>query len=289
MRNIDLESLRFFKAVAESGSVSHAAIQLSRVPSNVSTRVKQLEQRLGVDLFKRTSGKFALTVEGEKLLVYADKLIQLAIEAELAVTRSQPSGKIRLGALESCTAGRLPPILANFHQLYPYVSLELTTGNTDELVRDLQIGKLDAAIIAEPFEIRGVESCPIFVEELVLIGAKEYQGQAIETLMEDSHLIVFPEGCSYRKQLESWLTPTVFSQKATWEVRSYHAIIACVAAGSGCAIVPRSVLEASGYGEQVSTHALNGSYKHNTTHFIYSSQQNSPQISALLSTLQQSA
>lgn len=282
MRNIDLESMRFFKTVAELGSISQAALQLNRVPSNVSTRIKLLEERLGVALFSRRQGRFTLTPEGEKLVVYADQLLQLATEAELAVTRSALSGIIRLGALESCTAGRLPPFLATFHKHHSDVSLELSMGITSDLITQVQIGKLDAAIVAEPFFPRELNSIPLFVEELVLIAAKRLENIPLTEWIEQENVIVFPEGCSYRKQFESWLTPEVFNQKAKWEVQSYHAIIACVSAGAGCAIVPMSLLASSAYQNEVSCHPIDQPYKRNLTHIVFKQGQLSPELSALL-------
>ncbi len=71
MRRIDLDALAIFKAVAERGGVTSAAAQLNRVPSNVTTRVKQLEERLGTRLFLRQSRKLVLSAEGRILLAYA--------------------------------------------------------------------------------------------------------------------------------------------------------------------------------------------------------------------------
>ncbi|HEX9212096.1 MAG TPA: LysR family transcriptional regulator, partial [Bradyrhizobium sp.] len=98
---MDLAALRIFKAVSEYGGVNKAAEKLHRVPSNVTTRVKQLEESLGTKLFVRQNRRLALSQEGRLLLTYADRLLRLSAEAENALRNGKPRGTLRIGALES--------------------------------------------------------------------------------------------------------------------------------------------------------------------------------------------
>ena len=82
---MDLAELRIFKAVAEHGGVTRAAAALNRVQSNVTTRVKRLEQRLGKRLFDRQGRRLVLSAEGRVLLAYAERLLQLSTEAQAAL------------------------------------------------------------------------------------------------------------------------------------------------------------------------------------------------------------
>src|SRR5690349_8744304 len=109
---MDLAALRIFMAVAEHGGVNKAAARLNRVPSNVTTRVKQLEESLGTKLFVRSNRRLALSQEGRVLLTYAERLIRLSSEAEMALKNGKPRGTLKVGALESTAAARLPPVLA---------------------------------------------------------------------------------------------------------------------------------------------------------------------------------
>jgi DNA-binding transcriptional LysR family regulator len=109
LRTIELEALQIFKAVVDYGGVTRAAAQLHRVPSNVTTRLKQLEEGLGTKLFHRHSRKLLLSTEGNLLLAYAEQLLRLSSEAELAFRTGKPRGKLRIGTLESTAATRLPP------------------------------------------------------------------------------------------------------------------------------------------------------------------------------------
>src|SRR2546425_8358466 len=106
MGNIDLTALEIFKTVAEQGSITKAAARLHRVQSNVTTRVKQLEERLGAQLFLRQHRRLVLSPQGKRLLGYADRLLHLSSEAETALRNGTPAGTLQIGALESTAATR---------------------------------------------------------------------------------------------------------------------------------------------------------------------------------------
>ena len=116
---MDLDALHIFRTVAEQGGITRAAAKLNRVQSNVTTRVKQLEERLGTQLFLRERRKLTLSPEGRLLLAYADELLRLSSEAQAAVKSGTPRGMFRIGTLESTAAARLPPILSRYHLEYP--------------------------------------------------------------------------------------------------------------------------------------------------------------------------
>src|SRR4029450_3768716 len=127
MGNIDLAALEIFKAVVDQGSITKAATRLNRVPSNVTTRVKQLEERLGTQLFRRGNRGLGLSARGKGLVGYADRLLPLSREAEAALRSGPPAGAFQLGALESTAATRAPPILSRHHRRYPEVRLRVVT------------------------------------------------------------------------------------------------------------------------------------------------------------------
>ena len=99
MRTIDLDSLEIFRAVVSEGGVIRAAGKLNRVQSNVTTRIRQLEDRLGHKLFERHGRNLKLAPAGHRLLPYADRLLRLADEAESELRSDLPLGTFRLGSL----------------------------------------------------------------------------------------------------------------------------------------------------------------------------------------------
>src|SRR4051812_3301028 len=171
---MDLGALRIFKAVAEAGGITRAAARLHRVQSNVTTRVKQLEAELGIALFHRHKRRLTLSPEGKVLLAYAEQMLRLSSEAEAAMRNGAPRGLLRIGALESTAATRLPPVLSAYHLAYPEVRLELVTGTSGALVRRVLAGEVEAAFVAEPYPGDGLESQLVFMEELVLIAPKGF-------------------------------------------------------------------------------------------------------------------
>lgn len=283
MRNIDLESLDIFRAVVEEGGIVRASSRLNRVQSNVTTRIKQLEARLGVRLFRRQGRSLALTSEGGTLLHYADRLLRLAAETEARLTTGRPGGVFRLGSLESTAGTRLPGLLSRYHRRYPEVTLELATGTTGALLRRVGAYELEAAFVSEPFEAPGLTALPVFEEELVLITAR---GESLPTpaALAGTTLIAFADGCSYRRRLEQWIGQAGARPARVLEFASYQAIIACVAAGTGMAIVPRSVLGTLRAAGNVSAHALPPSLAGNRTHLVWHGMP-SPALSALIDLL----
>ena len=157
LRTIELDALQIFKAVVDFGGVTRAAAQLHRVPSNVTTRLKQLEEGLGTKLFHRHSRKLLLSSEGHLLLAYAEQLLRLSSEAELALRSGKPRGKLRIGTLESTAAARLPPVLARYHRANPEVQIELVTGTTGALLEQVSRYAIEAAFVAERFESGDLE------------------------------------------------------------------------------------------------------------------------------------
>ena len=253
---MDLAELKIFKAVADHGGVTRAAAALHRVQSNVTTRVKRLEQRLGAQLFHRQGRKLVLSPEGRVLLGYADRLLQLSSEAQAALLSQAPQGALRLGALESTAATRLPVLLARYHREHPGVRLTLLTGTTGALVDKVLREEIEAAFVAEPFDARNLETHHAFTEELVLISPRGHARIASPKDLGERVVLAFTTGCSYRRRLEAWLGRSSVVAERVMEYGSYHAIVACVAAGGGIAAVPRSVLRLSGAEAQVAIHPL---------------------------------
>lgn len=281
MRTLDLGALEIFKAVVEQGGITRAAAKLHRVQSNVTTRVKQLEERLGTRLFVREHRRLVLSPEGKLLLAYADRLLNLSSEAEAALRSGLPQGTFPLGALESTAATRLPPILARYHRTYPDVRLELVTGTTGALIARVLDHEIEAAFVAEPFSPTDLESQPAFTEELVLITPRGFSRVRTPRDIGQTTLIAFATGCSYRRRLEAWLGRASVVPGRVLEFSSYHAIVACVAAGAGIAIVPRSVIRAVLAEQTIATYRLPASVSRARTLLVWRRGHQSPTLSAL--------
>ncbi|MBV9360279.1 MAG: LysR family transcriptional regulator [Betaproteobacteria bacterium] len=278
---MDLVELQIFKTVAEQGGITKAAQALHRVQSNVTTRVKQLEERLGTPLFHRHGRRLVLSDEGKVLLDYAEQMLRLSSEAQAALKGRGPHGAFKLGALESTAATRLPLVLARYHRDHPAVRLELVTGTSGALVDRVLRGELEAAFVAEPFAEKNLETQHIFTEELVLITPKGHRRVTRPQDIDERVVLAFTTGCSYRRRLESWLGRSSIIAERVMEYGSYHAITACVAAGGGIAVVPKSVLRATGVEGQVAVHPLPASVADAKTMLVWRAGHHSAVLDAL--------
>ncbi len=242
---MDHQSLEIFCTVAAELSITRAAKQLGRVQSNVTTRIQQLEEQLGVALFVREGKRLSLSAEGERFLDYANRLLALAEEARQMLRPQAPQGVLRLGSMESTAASRLPTPLAQFHNRYPDVQLRITTGPSQPLLDAVGNGVLDCALVAltkdiEDLDAIGLEGAPVFREELLLLLPASHPPISNARDVAVRSLAAFRPGCSYRSIAEDWLANSALTIQ---EVGSYHAMLACVAAGSCVSLMPRSVLE----------------------------------------------
>ncbi len=147
---MDLVQLEIFKAVAEHGSISAAAQHIHRVPSNLTTRIKQLEQDLGVELFIREKLRLRLSPAGWNFLDYTRRILDLVQEARLSVSGEEPQGPFALGSLESTAAVRIPALLAAYNQQYTKVELDLSTGPSGTMIDGVLAGRLVAAFVDGP-------------------------------------------------------------------------------------------------------------------------------------------
>lgn len=286
MRRIDLESLEIFRTVAREGGIVRAAKRLNRVQSNVSTRIRNLEQRLNTELFRRQGRGITLTAAGQALLVHANRLLTIADQAEADMKAALSALPFRIGAMESTAGARLPAILARFHEESPTAPIELQTGTTVSLVRKVLDYELDMAFVGEPFLNTALSTRVVFEERLVLISASN---QAPVTKPSDicgRTLLAFSKGCSYRTRLEEWLATDAVPPGRILELSSYHAIIAAAAAGAGYGIVPASLLDTFSTIQNIETHELPDWVAVNRTHLVWKDS-DTPHIKTLLHLLSQ--
>jgi DNA-binding transcriptional LysR family regulator len=244
---LDFVALEIFRAVATEGSVTRAAERLQRAQSNVTTRVQQLEDELGATLFLREGRRMALTPAGQSLLDYAGRLLALAEEARQAVHPGQPGGRLRLGAMESTAASRLPGPLAQLHSRWPEVVLELSTAPSRQLVESVRSHSLDCALLAWPppgigDDTSNLQVTPFFSEALLLALPAQHPDVSGPQDLQLDTLAAFAPGCTYRRIGETWMTRDGNPPRIL-ELASYHAILACVAAGRCAGVVPRSLLD----------------------------------------------
>lgn len=284
---MELSDLRIFRTVVSEGGITRAAEKLHRVQSNVTTRVRQLEEDLGVKLFIREGKRLHLSPAGQTLLGYADRLLDMAQDARDAVQDSKPHGVLRLGSMESTAAVRLPAAFSTYHNRFPEVTLELRTGNPQQLARAVLEGELDAALVAEPIANAPFEKVPIYKEELVLIAAADQPPITKAGDGAPRTLLAFENGCPHRKRLEDWFSEQGELPDRIIELGSYHAMIGCTVAGMGVSLLPKSVLNGFAEKKRLSAHKLPPGQDFAETVLIWRKGAYSPKVSALIDVLKE--
>ena len=285
MYGLNLQSLEIFRTVANEQSVSKAAAKLNRVQSNVSTRIKQLEQHLDKSLFVRQNRGLTLTPDGHLLLAYCQRFLQLSLETHEALQEGKPSGVFRIGAMESTAAARLPEILSHYHQLHRDVQIELKTDTAGGLIDRLQNYDIEIAFVAEPVSFHWVHTQLVFEEQLILIAPKTFPPLENVSEISGRTMIAFEAGCAYRRYLERWLLDAKIVPGSILEVSSYLAILACVTAGTGYAVIPQSVLDIVSTKGQFQRYVLPDNLSQIKTLLARRSDYNSAKLDALIELL----
>lgn len=263
--------LGVFAAVARAGSIGRAAERLNTVQSNVTQRVRALEERLGVTLFHRSKRGVTLTTVGARLLPYAERVAELLEEARLVTCDDAvPRGEVRIGALETVAALRLPPILGAYAALYPAVSIAVDTGPTEHLIERVLRRELDGAFVSGPAVHEHLQTVAVVEEELVV--ATSPRVPTIEAMRRDSRLagkvIAFRAGCSYRQRTEAFLARAGLVGLPRMEMGTLDGMIGCVAAGVGFAVLPRAVVAEAEKVGRVRVHALPAEIARTATVFV---------------------
>ena len=252
---MDAGDLRVFEAVARLGGMNKAAAELNTVQSNVTSRIRLLEERIGTPLFRRHTRGVALTAAGERLLPYARQIARLLAEAKRAVEDDgSPKGKLVIGSLETTAAYRLPPVVSHYAAAFPAVSLSLRTATNTDLIDSVLTHKLDGAFVCGPIAHPEIAQDEVFREELVI--ATPYGRKRFGTLVDGRlKILVKGAGCAYRQRFEAMLE----RDRVAFDIIEFgtlDAIIGCVSAGLGETMLPRSVLDAAQREKKISLHAL---------------------------------
>lgn len=251
---MELNELKIFKAVAEEGSVSRAAERLNYVQSNVTARIRQLEETLNVSLFHRKSRGVALTPVGHVFLEYAKRILSLADEAINVVQETdEPIGNLTIGSMETTAVVHLPPILTAYHCQYPSVDLNLLTGTSEQVLTYLLDYRVDGAFVGGVIDHPELVGEMILNEELLLVTAKDKPPFGTK---ERQNIMVFRKGCAFRARLETWLRESGMLPYRIMEFSSVEAILGCVLAGMGITFLPNSVFASGKYDDKVDLYSL---------------------------------
>jgi DNA-binding transcriptional LysR family regulator len=253
---MDADDLRILEAVAKNGSMNRAATELNMVQSNVTARIRLLEEELGVQLFVRHSRGVEPSQAGLRLLSYARQIGTLMLEATVAVREDgTPKGRLRIGATETTVGLRLPRLAAEYAQKFPQVELSIMTGSTTPLIHQVLESQLDGAFVSGPVNHPDLSEESILIERLVLVSPPFVRSIDDLAQVENLKVIVSHKDCSYRQRLSSILDG-MGTQYKMMEFSSLEAIITCISAGIGITLLPNALVDDVWKDRSVAVHDL---------------------------------
>jgi DNA-binding transcriptional LysR family regulator len=236
---LDLELLRSFVSVVDSGGFTRAGERVHRTQSTVSQQIKRLEDDLGQPLLNRTAKDVTPTEAGERLLSYARRLLSLAEEARDVLSRPGNEGAIRLGVPEDFAAYRLTKLLASFSRSRPGLRLDVRVDQSTYLRRDLERGELDLALFKRGAGEKG--GIAVWPERVHWVTSKTHP---IDAEIRSVPLIGFPNGCLYRARAIHAIESAGRAWHMAYTSSSLTGIQAAVAAGLGLSILSEIAIQA---------------------------------------------
>lgn len=255
---MNTNDLKIFEAVAANGSFTKAAEAMFTVQSNVTARIKALEEEFRTELFTRTSRKVELTTAGHTLMQYCKQISHLVEEAKKNVGSSdRVNGYLKVGCVETTMALKVPEILSGFAEHYPDVELEFRSEMRSTLISEVLNYKLDAAFVPGPVNVVELAQINVKEEQLVILIAAKAPKLADLLQKQPLKIVVFEQGCVYRARLESWLSAKGIIHYKSTVLNSIEGIINFVEAGLGVSILPEEIISQYYPGRQIITYPLN--------------------------------
>ncbi|MBN9560970.1 MAG: LysR family transcriptional regulator [Alphaproteobacteria bacterium] len=239
-----LRQLRTFLAAVETGSVTTAARSLGLTQPAASQQLRELERALGARLLERAGGKLLPTAAGQALLEPARRAQAAAEDAASAVAayRSGEVGRVRLGTGATACIHLLPPILAAARQGMPGLEITVAIGNSEEVVRLVEVGELDIALVTLPVPVaRSMRVTRLLRDPLVALlpdGMAATAGVLGPSQLGRLPLILYEQRGATRAIVDAWFRRAGFEARPIMELGSVEAIKVLVASGLGVSVLP---------------------------------------------------
>jgi DNA-binding transcriptional LysR family regulator len=235
---LDTDQLRSFLAIVDAGSFTRAAERVHKTQSAVSMHVRRLEEQLGCALFVKQGRGARLSQEGEKLIDYARRIMQIEAVAVAALSRKGLSGRVRLGIPDDYAEFFLADILSLFYQRHPAVEVSVVCENSVGLAAQLRAGALDLAVVTDGEGVESIE--PIREEQLVWVASRRYQVDPTLPLS----LAMGSPSCIWRRIAEQALGASNRATRSLLVSKNFSAIGPVVRAGLAVTVLPRDAVPA---------------------------------------------
>lgn len=237
---MDLELLRSFVSVVDAGGFTRAGEQVNRTQSTVSQQIRRLEDSVGRPLLLRHGRRVAPTEAGDRLLLYARRLLALADEARDAVVRPGEARAVRLGVPEEFAAYRLARLLAQFTQSRPGVLIDVRCDLSSRLRRDLVRGAFDVVLVSrDPGDDGGYNAVAVWPERLRWVTSARF---AVDCGRDPVPLVLFEEGCLYRRRAVHLIEAAGRAWRIACTSSHLAGVQAAVSAGLGISVLQEAAV-----------------------------------------------
>jgi DNA-binding transcriptional LysR family regulator len=235
---LDTDQLRSFLAIVDAGSFTRAAERVNKTQSAVSMHIRRLEEQLGCALFVKNGRGARLSQEGEKLIDYARRIMQIEAGALAALSRKGLSGRVRLGIPDDYAEFFLADILGRFYAHHPMVEVSVVCENSVGLAAQTRAGALDLAVVTDGDGVEGVEA--IREEQLVWVASRRFQIDPAAPLS----LAMGSPSCIWRRMAEEALRHSERATRSLLVSKNFSAIGPIVRAGLAITVLPRDTVPA---------------------------------------------
>lgn len=234
--NLDIDLLKTFLAIADTGSFTRAAEEVHKTQSAVSMQMKRLEELLGRPLFARDGRASRFTPDGERLIEYARRMVAINDEAVSAFTRPELTGTVRFGTPDDYADKFLPEILARFSRTHPMVTVDVDCLSSSTLVERVKRGDMDLAMVTFGCDIRSDE--PVRREPLVWVTSTRHSVHLLDVLP----VALAHAGCGWRSAVLKRLEEMGRKYRIAYSSPNSNAVNAAVQTGLAVGAVPELCL-----------------------------------------------
>lgn len=260
MRGLNPDHLQALADVIDTGSFSAAAARRGLSQPAVSLQIRQLERRFGVRLVERVGRRARATAAGEELLQHIrgiDEAVARASEA-MAEHRHETIGRVRLGTGATACIYLLPRILGDLRRRFPALEIVVATGNTPQVLKQVEDNILDVALVTLPARGAMFDVTSVMKDEQVAVFAAGSRPPAIVTpeVLASRPLVLYEPGGNARQVFDDWFARSGLPLKPVMQLGSVEAIKELVAAGLGCAVLPRLAVTGRGASERLVVRSL---------------------------------
>jgi DNA-binding transcriptional LysR family regulator len=241
---MDTRQLKTLLAVAQHGGFAAAAHAVNLTASAVSQQIAALESELGATLFDRAYRPPTLTAKGAEMVRSACAILQIVTETKTSVTGMQVRGTMAFGSLRTGANSLVPRALASLRMTYPELKFSLRIGMAEELMSEVVSGQLDAALVADYVAVpRSLRWTPVINEPLVVLIPKGKGERSLEDLIRKVPYICYSTQVQLSRQIDTEIARLSSTPLQVISVNTMTAVVGCVQAGLGFAVVPQIALQ----------------------------------------------